>query len=225
MLTPSPRRKTRPLSPFFYLFIPVAFVVGLGSGYLLWGYSITPAEADSASVQRVNVSTEGDPSIGPDDAPVTIVEFSDYQCPYCQTWYQQTFNQLLANYPDQIRFVYRDLPLPMHPEAIPAAEAAHCAGEQGVYWMYHDALFSGRYSLGRSAYEQYAIELGLDTVAFTACLDDRRYQNEVKIDAADATRVGLNGTPSFVINGRIMIGALPYADFKTIIDEELAAKP
>jgi protein-disulfide isomerase len=225
MHTPSPRSKRKNLSPFFHLFIPVAFVLGLGSGYLLWGYPFTSAEAGTVAIQRVNVSTEGDPSIGPADAPVTIVEFSDYQCPYCQTWYQQTFNQLLANYPDQIRFVYRDLPLPMHSEAIPAAEAAHCAGEQGVYWKYHDSLFSGKYSLGRVGYEQYATDLGLDAVAFTACLDDHRYQDEIKTDAAEAARVGLNGTPSFVINGRILIGALPYADFKAIIDEELAAKP
>jgi protein-disulfide isomerase len=225
MLTPLPRKKSTSLSPFFHLLIPVAFVLGLGSGYLLWGRSITSALADTGGVQRVNVSTDGDPSIGPADAPVTIIEFSDYQCPYCQTWYLQTFNQLLANYPDQIRFVYRDLPLPMHAEAIPAAEAAHCAGEQGVYWKFHDALFSGRYPLGRTAYEQYAADLGLDMAAFTTCLDDHRYQEEVKADAADATRVGLNGTPSFVINGRSLIGALPYNDFKIIIDEELAAKP
>ena len=181
--------------------------------------------ADTAGDQRVNVSTDGDPSIGPADAPITIVEFSDYQCPYCQAWYQQTFDQLMANYPDKIRFVYRDLPLPGHPESLPAAEAANCAGEQGAYWKFHNDLFSGQYSLGRAAYEQYASDLGLDTAAFTACLDDHRYQAEVKADYADAVRIGLNGTPSFVINGRILVGALPFEQFKAIIDEELAAKP
>jgi protein-disulfide isomerase len=181
--------------------------------------------AGTTVIQRVSVSTDGDPSIGPEDAPVTIVEFSDYQCPYCKVWYDQTYDQLMANYPGKIRFVYRDLPLPMHSEAIPAAEAADCAGEQGAYWKYHDALFSGQYTLGRTAYEQYAADLGLDTTAFTACLDDHRYQAEIKANAADAARLGLTGTPSFVINGRILIGALPFEDFKAIIDEELAGKP
>jgi protein-disulfide isomerase len=218
------QKKTMRLSPFVHLFIPVAFILGLGSGYLLWGQT-TGTDAAATGIQRVEVSTDGDPSFGPEDAPITIIEFSDYQCPYCESWYQQTFKQLLNAYPDQIRFVYRDLPLPMHPEAIPAAEAANCAGEQGAYWNFHDALFSGQYGLSRSAYEQYAADLGLDTATFTACLDDHRYQDEVNLDAADAARFGLTGTPSFVINGRILIGAQPFANFKAIIDQELAAKP
>jgi len=225
MLTRTTRKKSKHLSPYLYLFIPVAFVLGLGSGYLLWGHTTSSVAAGTTGVQRVTVSTDGDPSIGPADAPVTIVEFSDYQCPYCKSWYDQTYDQLMANYPGKIRFVYRDLPLPMHPEAIPAAEAADCAGEQGAYWKYHDALFSGQYTLGRTAYEKYAADLGLDTTAFSTCLDDHRYQAEVKANAADAARLGLTGTPSFVINGRILIGALPFEDFKAVIDEELAAKP
>jgi len=225
MLIPTTHKKNKPLPAFVHLFIPVAFILGLGSGYLLWGQPVTPVAAVVAGVQRVNVSTEGDPSIGPEDAPVTIVEFSDYQCPYCQSWYLQTFDRLMAYYPDQIRFVYRDLPLPGHPESLPAAEAANCAGEQGAYWKFHNALFSGKYTLGRAAYEQYAAALELDRAAFTTCLDDHRTQDEVMADAADATSLRLTGTPSFVINGRILIGALPFEDFKTIIDEELAAKP
>jgi protein-disulfide isomerase len=172
-----------------------------------------------------NVPTDDDPSIGPENAPVTIIEFSDYQCGYCQAWYQQTFNQLMSSYPDKIRFVYRDLPLPMHGEALPAAEAADCAGEQGAYWKFHDSLFSGQYDLGRTAYEQYATDLELDMAAFTTCLDDHRYQAEVLGDADDAANLGLNGTPSFVINGRFLIGAYPLNEFKRIIDEELAKTP
>jgi protein-disulfide isomerase len=225
MSTPSLRRKRQTLFSYLFLFIPVAFILGLLSGYLLWGSASTPAVADAAEVKRVVVSTDGEPSLGPDDAPITIVEFSDYQCPYCTAWYQQTFSQLLAAYPDQIRFVYRDLPLPMHSEAVPAAEAADCAGEQAAYWKFHDALFSDKYPLGRAAYEKYADELGLDTAAFKTCLDDHRYQAEVQSDAADAAQLGLSGTPSFVINGRIVVGALPFANFKSIIDEELARKP
>jgi protein-disulfide isomerase len=222
MLTQSTRKKRNSLSPYTHLFIPIAFILGLGGGYLLWGRIPSTVTANTSGIQRVSVSTDGEPSIGPEGAPVTIVEFSDYQCPYCQKWYHEVFDQLLASYPGKIRFVYRDLPLPMHSEAIPAAEAADCAGEQGAYWKFHDALFSGQYTLGRSAYEQYAADLGLDTAAFTACLDDHRYQAEVQADASDATRLGLTGTPSFFINGRVIIGALPFENFKAIIDEELA---
>jgi protein-disulfide isomerase len=225
MTTPSTHKKSKSLSPFVHLFIPVAFILGLGAGYLLWAQPTKPAAAGATEIQRVNASTDGDPSVGPEDAPVTIIEFGDFQCPYCQSWYQQTFDQLMAIYPSQIRFVYRDLPLPGHPESLPAAEAANCAGEQGAYWEFHDALFSGQYTLGRTAYEQYAADQGLDITAFTTCLDDHRYQDEIEADATDATRLGLNGTPSFIINGRILIGALPFEDFKAIIDEELALKP
>ena len=172
----------------------------------------------------MDVSTDDDPSIGPENAPITIIEFSDYQCPYCQVWFQQVYPQLQASYPNKLRFVYRDLPLPMHPEAIPAAEAADCAGAQGAYWKFHDALFTQKYGLNRAAYGHYASDLGLDLNVFTACLDSHHYQGEVQADAADAARVGLNSTPSFVINGRILIGALPFSDFKAVIDEELAAK-
>jgi len=207
------------------MFIPLAFFLGLGGGYLLWGSSNSTVATDTAQVRRVDISTDDDPSIGPANAPVTIIEFSDYQCPYCQIWYQQVYQQLVASYPKQIRFVYRDLPLPGHPEAIPAAQAANCAGEQNAYWKFHDALFEQKYGLNRAAYERYAADLGLDTKAFTACLDSQRYIEEIQADATDATRVGISGTPSFVINGRILIGALPFSEFKKVIDEELAAKP
>ena len=111
----------------------------------------------------------------------------------------------------------------MHPEAVPAAEAANCAGEQGAYWKFHDALFEQKYGLDRAAYEHYASDLGLDTAAFVACLDSHRYQDEIQADGDEAARIGITGTPSFVINGRILIGALPLSDFKAVIDEELAA--
>ena len=222
-ITPHHLRRSR-VSPIVYMLIPVAFFLGLGGGYLAWG-TAQPSDAAAAPVRRVTVSTDGQPSIGPSNAPVTIVEFSDYQCPYCQVWYQQVYQQLLSSYPNKIRFVYRDLPLPMHPEAIPAAQAADCAGEQGAYWKYHDALFTQQYGLSRAAYEQYAAGLGLDGTAFSTCLDSQRYLSKVQANASDAASVGLNSTPSFVINGRVLIGALPFADFKAVVDEELAAKP
>jgi protein-disulfide isomerase len=211
------------ISPLVYIFIPLAFLLGLGGGYLLWGSSQPSVAADTQPIQRVDVSTDDDPSIGPADAPVTIIEFSDYQCPFCQIWYKQVYQQLLASYPDKLLFVYRDMPSSAHPEALPAAEAANCAGEQSAYWKYQDALFNKQYGLNRAAYEHYASDLGLDSVAFVACLDSHRYQAEIQADADEATRIGITGTPSFVINGRILIGALPFSDFKAVIDEELAA--
>ena len=224
MSIPPERSKRKPLSPVIHLLIPVAFLLGLASGYLLWGFSSAPAAAATEQVQRVNVSTDNDPSIGPDNAPVTIIEFGDYTCYYCRLWEQQVFKQLLAAYPTQVRFVFRDLPV-ISAESLPAAEAADCAGEQGAYWKYHDALYSGQYELGRTAYEQYATDLRLNLKAFTACLDDHRYQAEAQADERDAKSVGMNSTPSFVINGRLLVGALPLDEFKTVIDEELAAKP
>jgi protein-disulfide isomerase len=141
--------------------LPVVFALGLGTGYLLWGRNIAPAEATTAKVQipdnvrRYDVPTEGDPSIGPDDAEITLVEFSDYQCPFCKRWHDDVFARLLQEYPDQVRIVFRDLPITsIHPEAYPAAAAAHCAGEQGAYWQYHDALFSQKYGLGEAAYQK-----------------------------------------------------------------------
>jgi protein-disulfide isomerase len=213
------------VSPLVYMLIPLAFFLGLAGGYLLWSINPPVVAAGTDPVRRVNVSTDDDPSIGPDNAQVTIIEFSDFQCPYCQVWYKQVYQQLLASYPNKIRFVYRDLPLPMHPEAVPAAEAAECAGVQGAYWKYHDALFEQQYGLNRAAYEHYATDLGLDIKAFTACLDSHRFQAEIQADASDAARVGITGTPSFVVNGRLLVGALPFSDFKVVIDEELAAKP
>jgi protein-disulfide isomerase len=224
MSTSSARGKRNSLSPYVHLFIPIAFLLGLGAGYLLWGRVSSTSAMNTTGVQRVSVSTDGQPALGPGNAPVTIVEFSDYQCPYCQKWDQEVYNQLLVSYPGKIRFVYRDLPLPMHSEAIPAAEAADCAGAQGVYWKYHDALFSGQYTLGRGDYERIASDLGLDTTAFTACLDDHRYLAAVNANASYAASLGLTGTPSFFINGRELIGALPIEQFKAIIDEELALK-
>jgi protein-disulfide isomerase len=214
------RRKSN--SPYFVIFTIIAFILGLAVGYLIWGEN-GGAVAGTDQIRRVTVSTDGDPSIGPEDAPVTIIEFSDYQCPYCAQWYQQVYQELMDSYPGQIKFVYRDNPIPSHPEAEPAAEAANCAGEQSAYWKFHDALFNGQYGLGRAAYEKYAADLRLNKTAFTECLDSHRFQDEVKADASDAAKAGINSTPSFVINGRLLIGALPIADFKTVIDEELAA--
>lgn len=218
--------------PKFYtwselLALPLVFFLGLGLGWLIWGQSVPSPVADSAgsgAVRRFEVSADDDPSLGPANAPVTIIEFSDYQCPYCAKWHAEVFKRLMTDYQGKIRFVYRDFPLySIHPQSEAAAEAADCAGGQNAYWQYHEALFSQKYALGNEGYLLYAKELGLGVDKFSQCLSDHRYQAEVEADFAAANKLGVNSTPTFYINGRGLIGAQPYEAFKQVIDEELAA--
>jgi protein-disulfide isomerase len=209
----------------------VFFLLGLGSGYLVWGRNATVAAAPPTAgvtipekVTRYKVSVDDDPSIGPADAPITLIEFSDYQCPFCTKWDNEVYARLLKEYGVKIRFVYRDLPLVFHGDAQSAAEAADCAGEQGAYWKFHDALFSEKYGLGLDAYREYASDLGLDADALIACVNAGRYTNEVKADAAFAEGLGVSSTPTFFINGIAIVGAQPYEVFKQVIDLELAGK-
>ncbi len=210
---------------FLWVMLPIVFALGLGTGWLLWSKApvTTAGNAQTADVTRYEVAEAGNPAIGPEDAPVTIIEFSDYQCPYCKSWYDSVHTRLMADYDGRIRFVYRDLPLStIHPEAQSAAEAANCAGAQDAYWQYHDALFDAKYGLGAQAYSQYATELGLDVAAFDTCVAERRYQSEVNDDTAIGLNLGLTGTPTFFINGLKLVGAQPYEVFQQIIDKELA---
>jgi len=210
--------------------LPVVFILGLGSGWLVWGRSapVQPvaaaaAEATPDPAQRYDVPIADAPSLGPENAPVTIVEFSDYQCPFCVRWYNDVFIRLMSEYKDQVRFVYRDFPLTsIHPDAQPAAEAAHCAGEQDAYWKFHDALFSDKYGLGTQAYQQYAAEIGLDAAAFNTCISERRYKAKVEEGINLAFGVNVRSTPTFFINGLMVVGAQPYEVFKQKIDAELA---
>jgi protein-disulfide isomerase len=180
------------------------------------GSTRTPATTTLSAV------TDDDPSQGPENAPVTIVEFSDYQCPYCQMWHEQVLSRLMTEYAGKIRFIYRDFPLGGHPEAQPAAEAANCAGDQNAYWEFQDSIFSGLYGYGRSAYEQYALDLGLDIDKFSTCLDNRKYQAEVQEDYSDAIALGVQSTPTFFINDRQVVGAQPFETFQQIVEAELA---
>lgn len=221
--------------PLIYSILLVSvFVLGLVSGFLIWG-GTTPAVANTVTdstlptqvqqVSRYPVEEGGNPSIGPADAPITIIEFSDFQCPYCQKWATQVYQKLLDQYPTQVRLVYRDFPLnSIHPEAAPAANAANCAGEQDSYWEYHDKLFSYELELGKDAYIQYAQELQLDMVNFTACLESNRYAAEVTADVDYAVSLGIQSTPTFFINGLYLVGAQPFETFKKLIDQELAGE-
>jgi protein-disulfide isomerase len=195
----------------------LTFLFGITVGYLLWG-------ADFSSEQRryeIEILAE-DPSLGSEDAPITIVEFSDFECPFCRTYHTAVFPLLREEYGDKIRFVYKDFPLTgIHPNAVPAAEAALCAAEQQVFWEYQELLFSMQLPLGRDAYLQYAASLDIDQDGFTACLDESRYNQQVMSDARAGTLIGVRSTPTIFINGIPVIGALPYAEFAAVIEAEL----
>ena len=157
---------------------------------------------------------------GPADAPIVIVEYSDFECPYCARA-QGAVQQVLEAYGDDVRLVYRDFPLRMHEHAPLAAQAARCAHEQGRFWDYHDELFRNHRELTPADLRRHAASVGLDAGAFDACLDSGRHAAAVDLDMASGERLGVSGTPAFFINGRLLSGAQPLAAFAQIIDEEL----
>ncbi len=168
-----------------------------------------------------DIPTEG-PSKGNPNAPVTIVEFADFECPFC-TNAQTTIDRILETYGDNIRYVFRDFPMPFHRFAEKAAEAAHCAGEQGKYWEMHAVLFENSDALTIADLKTYATEIGLDAERFNTCLDTSSTAPLVKKSLALIKKLGIRGSPTFFINGRQISGAQPYERFKEIIDMELRA--
>lgn len=169
---------------------------------------------------RISVESSGRPARGPADAPVTIVEFSDFQCPYCAQM-ARILHQLDALYEGKTRLVFRDFPLPMHKDAAKAAEAAACAADQGKYWEMHDRLFAGQKSLARADLDRYAADVGLQAARFSACLDGGKHAAEWQKDRADGEQYGVTGTPALFVNGRPVFGAATIQDLRQVIDEEL----
>ena len=170
---------------------------------------------------KKDVEAKG-PTKGPSDAPITIVEFSDFECPYC-IQAEKTVADFLAAYPGKIRLVYRDYPLPMHPLAPKAAEASQCAEAQGKYWQMHDALFGAKGKLEVAALKKYAREVGLDGGKFDTCLDSGEKDKVVAEHKKAGDAAGVNSTPAFFVNGRLLLGALPLEEFKAVVDAELTA--
>jgi protein-disulfide isomerase len=170
---------------------------------------------------RQKIADAGRPSRGPATAKVEVIEFSDFQCPYCERAYP-VVGQVLKAYGDKIHFVYRNYPLSSHPNARPAAEAAACAAEQGKFWEYHNRLFEHQDKLSDTDLKEAAVAIGLDSGKFTTCVNTRKYQKDVEADITAANEVGVTGTPAFFVNGRPLEGAQPFEAFKEIIDEELA---
>ena len=159
------------------------------------------------------------PTLGPDDAPVTIIEFSDFQCPFCSR-VAPTIAELMKNHPGEIRLVYKHVPLPFHQQALPAARAAIAAARQGKFWPYHDALWAAQSRLGQEPYEDLARDLGLNLGSFKA--DRQTAQPDLDRDAADAKLAGASGTPSFLVNGRLLVGAQPLDSFENAFTEARA---
>ena len=187
-------------------------------------------------LQPVKISLDDDPIRGNPDAPITIVEFSDYQCPFCARFYAQTLPLLLEEYIDEgkVNLVYRDFPVQrIHPNALSAAAAAECADDQGKYWEYHDTLFEKQNAWAKldsnsaiSTFSQFATEIELEQQQFDNCLESGKYLEEVQADFSDGKNYQVTGTPGFFIGNEDIgfvkiIGAKPYDDFKKIIDAQL----
>jgi protein-disulfide isomerase len=169
---------------------------------------------------RVAVNAEG-PSRGGADAPVTIIEFSDFECPFCGRAVE-TLQRVEKTYGDKVRVVFRDYPLAMHRTAKRAAEASHCANEQGKFWEMHDKLFSKGGPITDADLTRYAVQIALDRPAFDACLSSGKFKEAWKPSMDEGQRVGVQSTPTFFINGRLIVGAANYEQFARVIDEELA---
>lgn len=178
----------------------------------------------------VDVSADDDAVLGDKNAPVTLIEFSDFQCPFCRKFAEDTLPQLKKEYIDtgKAKLVYRDYPLPFHAGATPAAEGGECAKEQGKFWQYHDTLFQEQAKQGNGTVEftvddlkKWAVQAGLNGNSFNQCLDSGKYKDEVAKDLADGEKAGVSGTPTTFVNGTPIVGAQPFAALKTVIDEEL----
>lgn len=191
-----------------------------------------PAPPASSAADPARVSIKDRPSLGASDAPVTVVEFADYECPFCKRFHQTTFNSLSRDYIDtgKVQWIVLDLPLPMHPNASKAAQAAHCAGEQDKFWEMRKLLFGNSPLPGPEAPGGYGLQLGLDQKAFADCLTSDRYLDQIDADSAAAAGIRITGTPSFIVGrrggdwveGKKIVGAQSYAVFDSAIRLALA---
>jgi protein-disulfide isomerase len=180
-------------------------------------------------VVKAKVNIDGAYALGSKDAPLTMVEFTDFQCPYCQRFHVNTFAELKRDYIDtgKLRFVSRDLPLDFHPNAMQAAEAGRCAGEQGQFWSMRDRMNANPDKLDLANLLSWAVELKLNVIGFRACVQSQKYKNAIQSDIQMAQRIGANGTPSFVVgksttegvDGELVVGAMPYQLFDQKLKE------
>lgn len=214
----------------------IFLLIGFISGGIVFGRTVDTAQLERSiraivaeEVANLNASSgpataelaDNDPALGPEDAPVTIVEFSDFYCSFCGRFANETLPRLQETYGDYIRFVYRDMPIIGGQISVDAAIAGNCAHAQDNFWGFHNLVFQNTAARSRDAYIGFAEELGLDTEAFTTCLDDRAMSEEVTLDYIDGQGLGISGTPAFFINGRKISGAQPFDTFAVVIDSEL----
>lgn len=221
-------------------FIPAAIIVAalIISGTIFYtsgGLSNGTANIDNTAPginqgETVKVSVDDDPFLGPKNAKVVLVEFSDFQCPFCRKFWEETFSQIKKEYIDtgKVKFVYRDFPLDFHPQAKNSAEAAQCANEQGKFWEFHDKIFEEQDKKGEGTIQftlqdikKWASEIGVDSNRFNNCLDSEKYKIEVEKDYADGSSYGVSGTPTTFVNGKSIIGAQPYSVLKSEIENAL----
>ncbi|HXQ30344.1 MAG TPA: DsbA family protein [Steroidobacteraceae bacterium] len=187
-----------------------------------------PADADPAQPAKVQLDDSGTHTLGSATARVILVEFTDYQCPFCKRFHDRTWSDLKRDYVDtgKVRYVVRDMPLSFHAAALPAAEAARCAGEQGKFWPLHDALFAAQEKLSAATIRKAALDLGVAPAAFDQCLKDPATRHAIEADIAEGDRIGVNGTPGFVLaekrngklEGALVLGAQPTAVFTSRLD-------
>ena len=189
----------------------------------------TPAPAPSQPQPTQNnfdmaELSDDDPFKGDENAPVTIVEWSDFECPFCSRFYSQTLSQIEEKYINtgKVKLVYRDFPLSFHQNAQKAAEASECADDQGMFWEMHDKIFENQGSMSADNFKVWALELGLDATEFNTCLDSGKHASETQKDMADGSAAGIRGTPGFIINGQLLSGAQPFASFEAAIEAALS---
>lgn len=167
------------------------------------------------------------PAIGKDNAKVTIVEFSDFQCPFCGRFYKDSLPQIKKDYIDtgKVKLYFRHFPLDFHPQAKPLAIVAECANDQGKFWEMHDVIFDNNDKVGTMTnedYKKWAVDMGLDTAKFNNCVDQKQHSDVIDEDQKAGVEVGVSGTPTFYVNGKQLVGAQPFSAFQTAIDAELA---
>lgn len=209
-------------------YIIVALATALLVLGLVWirdsGSNITGGTAVVGTPPITGLSAEGNYFKGDEDAPVTLYEFSDYQCPFCARFFSGTLPQIEEGYikTGKVKLVFKDFPLDsLHPEATPAALAARCAGDQGKFWEFHDKIFENQQLLSSAAYSTWAQELGLDVSTFGNCFSTRKHLPAVRKDMLEGQQAGIQGTPGFVVDGQVISGAQPYPVFQQAIESAL----
>ncbi len=205
----------------------VEFLISDDGRYVIFG-EVEDLTVDPFAGVMKKISLKDAPFKGPKDAKVTIVEYSDFQCPFCSRGYQTMENQVLKEYGDKVRFTYKNFPLPMHPWAEPAAIAAECALQQKpeAFWKLYNFYFQNQRDINPQNLKDKSLEAlkddGIDATKFSDCFDNKKTLDIVKAQQAEGGSVGVNGTPAFIINGRLVSGAQPFDNFKAVIDDELA---